>query len=33
MRMDLVGICKMSGKKSIFFLAKIDFLKSPEIDF
>ena len=33
MRMDLVGICKMSGKKPIFFRAKIDLLKSPEINF
>ena len=33
MRMDLVGICKMSGKNQFFFRAKIDIVKSPEINF
>ena len=33
MRMDLVGICKMSGKWSIFFPVTIHFLKLPKIIF
>ena len=33
MRMDLVGKCKMSGKWSIFCLARINFLKLPKLIF
>ena len=33
MRMDLVGTWKMSGKKSNFFLAEINFLNFPKLIF
>ena len=33
MRMDLVGTWKMSGKKSNFFLDKINFLNFPKLIF